>query len=336
LLVPGSDGYSEVVCANNSAAPATGCAAKNEGTLEWAGHTLAGYNASNSTPGSFTYTFNWTAPATDVGTVTLYAAGEAVTGRDVVTGTETYLTILQLSPSPAPSISAVDNGASFTAGAPIAAGSWVAIFGANLAPAGDSRQWNPSTEIVNGVLPASLDGTKVTVNGKSAAVAYISPGQVNIQPPDDTAVGPIAVVVTTAAGGASPSFTATYAKFAPGLFAATAPYLAAQHADYSFISTASPAKPGETIVVWGTGFGPANPPVVSGQVFSGANPLANTPTATIGGQPAAIEFAGVTGAGLVQINVQVPASISDGDAAVVLSVGGIATQGSNNLVAIHQ
>jgi len=98
LLIPGSDGYTGVSCADGSHPPATGCTAKTGGTLEWIGHTVAGYNASNATPGSFTYTFSWTPPATGVGTVTLYAAGNAVTGADVVTGTETYLTTLQLSP----------------------------------------------------------------------------------------------------------------------------------------------------------------------------------------------------------------------------------------------
>jgi uncharacterized protein (TIGR03437 family) len=70
-------------------------------------------------------------------------------------------------------------------------------------------------------------------------------------------------------------------------------------------------------------------------MFSGANPLANTVTATIGGQPAVVQFAGVVGAGLVQINVQVPAGMAGGDAPVILSVGGVSTQATNNLVAIQ-
>jgi len=89
------------------------------------------------------------------------------------------------------------------------------------------------------------------------------------------------------------------------------------------------------IVLWGTGFGPATPPVAAGWIFSGASALANAVTATIGGQPAIVEFAGVVGAGLVQINVQIPASINNGDAAVVLSVGGVETQPGNNLISIQ-
>jgi uncharacterized protein (TIGR03437 family) len=210
----------------------------------------------------------------------------------------------------------------------------VAIFGTNLAPVGDSRTWNTSTEIVNGKLPISLDGTSVTVNGKPAAVEFIQPSQVNIQPPDDTAVGPVQVVVTTAAG-VSNSFTANYAQFAPGLFPATSPYIVAQHGDNSYVTPASPAKPGEVIVLWGTGFGPANPPVPAGQVFSSASPLANTTTVTIGGQPATVDFAGVVGAGLVQINVHVPLSIGNGDTAVVATVGGASTQTTANMISVQ-
>lgn len=337
-LVRDANGFTEVQCANGSSAPATGCTANTGGSLEWVNHTVAGYNASNSTPGSYTYTFSWTPPATDVGTVTLYAAGEAVTGADVVTGTETYLATLQLSPVAPPAITGVVSDAGFAS--PVAAGSWVAIFGSNLAPAGDSRPWNPATEIVNAELPLSLDGTFVTVNGKSAVVEYISPSQINVQLPDDDALGPVPVVVTTAGAGASASFTAIYAQFAPGLFSAAAPYVIAQHADNSYVTPASPAKPGEAIILWGTGFGPADPPVPAGRMFSGANPLANPVTATLGGQPASILFAGVVAAGLVQINVQVPAGISSGDAPLVLSIGGVSTPMSapaaGNLIPIQQ
>jgi len=224
--------------------------------------------------------------------------------------------------------------ASFAAGGPISTGSWVAIFGTGLAPAGGSRKWNEATEIVNGRLPVNLDGTSVMVNGKPAAVEYIQPSQVNIQPPDDTALGPVQVIVNTAAG-ATDAFMVNYATFAPGLFPASAPYIVAQHADNSYVTAAAPAKPGEVIILWGTGFGPANPAVPAGQVFSGANRLANTVTVLIGGQPAAVDFAGVVGAGLVQINVHVPSSIGNGDAGVVASVGGVSTQTTANMIPIH-
>lgn len=142
-------------------------------------------------------------------------------------------------------------------------------------------------------------------------------------------------VVVTSSAGISNAFTLNYAQFSPGLFPATPPYIVAQHADNSYVTTVSPAKPGEVIVFWGTGFGPATPAVPSGQVFSGSSPLANPVAVTIGGQPASVNFSGVVGAGLVQLNVQVPASIGNGDAVVVASVGGVSSQSSSNLISIH-
>jgi uncharacterized protein (TIGR03437 family) len=233
-----------------------------------------------------------------------------------------------------PTITGVVSGASFSARAPISTGSWVAIFGTGLSPTGDSRPWNPATEVVNGKLPVTLDGTSVTVNGTPAAVAFIQPSQVNIQAPNDPAVGPVQVIVNTA-NGATGSFTVNYATFSPGLFPSTLPYIVAQHADNSYVTTVTPAKPGETIILWGTGFGPANPPVPAGQVFLGANPLANAVSVTIGGQPATVVFSGVVGAGLVQINIQVPSSINNGDAPVVATVGGVSTQATANMIPIH-
>lgn len=100
------------------------------------------------------------------------------------------------------------------------------------------------------------------------------------------------------------------------------------------MTTAAPAKPGEVIILWGTGFGPANPAVPSGQTFNGANPLANTVTVTIGGQSAPVDFAGVVGAGLVQINVHVPSNISNGDAGVIATVQGVSTQTTANLISV--
>jgi uncharacterized protein (TIGR03437 family) len=320
-------------CKLSGYTPYTGsCPSGN--TLQWITHNITGYSqAANKAP-SYTYTFNWTPPATNVGTVTLYAAGNAGSGALVVNLTHTYLAKLQLSPAGAattPTVTAVSNDASF--GSSVSSGSWVAIFGTSLAT--NSRLWNTSTEIVNGQFPTTLDTTSVTVGGKPAYVEYISPTQVNIQPPDGITAGQVPVVVTYN-GVASTAFMATVATVAPGLFPATAPYVVAQHADNSYVSTTSPAKPGEVIILWGTGFGPANPAVPSGQVFTGNNPLATTPvTATIGGQPATINFAGVVGAGLVQVNVQVPASLANGDMPVVLTVGTTTTQTSNNMVTIH-
>ncbi len=128
---------------------------------------------------------------------------------------------------------------------------------AGFAPVGDSRTWTAATEIVNGKLPVSLDGTSVTVNGKPASVEFIQPSQVNIQPPDDTAI-------ETGAGrrndsgrnraSHSPRITRRLLR-APS--PAASPYVVAQRANNSYVTSAAPARAGEVIILWGTGFSPA-------------------------------------------------------------------------------
>ena len=85
-----------------------------------------------------------------------------------------------------------------------------------------------------------------------------------------------------------------------------------------------PVKAGETLSLYGVGFGPTNPAVPAGQVFSGAAP-STTPQVTIGGVPTTVSFAGIIEAGLHQLNVVVPNSGS-GDQLLLATVGGVTTQ----------
>jgi uncharacterized protein (TIGR03437 family) len=350
-LLAGKDGFTQVTaCQSPGFTPYAGACLTPNASLQWITHTQAALAAASNTAPSFTYTFTWTPPAANAGTVTLYAAASAVNRDGTSNGDHNYAATLQLSPAAAgvgnaPAVSGAVSDATFApaaaSGAMVTAGSWVAIFGTNLAPAGDSRALNPATEIVDGTLPTTLDGTSVTVNGKPAFLGYISPTQVNIETPDDTAVGPVSVVVATASGASTP-IALNLQKYAPGFFpSGHGNYLAAQHADSSPVggyAGATPAKPGETIILWGTGFGPSSPIATpAGQVITAApaspGNLAGI-TVTIGGVPAAISYAGITLSGLAQINVTVPAGLANGDAAVVASVGGVSSPASAT-IAVH-
>ena len=88
----------------------------------------------------------------------------------------------------------------------------------------------------------------------------------------------------------------------------------------------TPAKPGETIVLFGTGFGPTNPALPTGQMVTEAAPLANPVTIFIGGEQAKISFAGLSASGLDQFNVTVPADLPDGDQTLVASIGAVQSQ----------
>lgn len=221
----------------------------------------------------------------------------------------------------------VVNGAGFQPG--ITPGAWLTIFGDHLSDT--TRMWNPETDIVGGKLPTSLDGVSVTINGTAAAVYFVSPTQINVQAPSDM-TGTVQVVVKNADGASDP-VTVNVDPILPGFFLFPRYFVAAVRADGSFVAPAglmegtstTPARPGETIVLYGTGFGATSPNVTAGEVYRGAASLASSPSIRIGPTYADLLFAGMTGAGLYQFNIVVP-NVPDGDHDVLATVGGARTQ----------
>ena len=226
----------------------------------------------------------------------------------------------------------------------IAPNTWVEIKGSNLSKPGDSRIWQ-TPDFVNSQLPTSLDGVSVMVGGKSAYVYYISPTQIDILTPPGVLPGTAAVQVTNN-GAVSPPFTVQAQTLSPSFFNLNGgPYVLAQHgADNSLIGPASfsvpgyaftPAKPGETVVLYANGFGQTSTPVVAGSETQGGN-LSPPPIVTIGGTNAQVTFAGLISPGLFQFNVVIPTNAPSGDntitatynGASVSPVGLITVQGS--------
>jgi uncharacterized protein (TIGR03437 family) len=221
----------------------------------------------------------------------------------------------------------VVNGASYAS--TIAPGAWVTIFGQNLAAA--SRALT-SDDIVNNILPTSLGGVTVTVNGQPAYLDFVSPQQINLQAPADGSTGSVSVAVSTSAGTSSQQ-AVSLQPLSPGLFA-SGNYAAAVRVDGTLINgtgaavagyqTAAAARPGDVLELYATGFGPTTPAVAPGLVWQGSATTANTVTVTIGGVPAPVSFAGLVGAGLYQINITIP-SLANGEYAVVAQVAGVST-----------
>ena len=85
------------------------------------------------------------------------------------------------------------------------------------------------------------------------------------------------------------------------------------------------AKAGETVELFATGFGPTSPAVAPGQPFSGAAPTTNPVTVLINKVSVTPTFAGLSGAGLYQINVTIPSGLGTGDVSLQATVGGVAT-----------
>ncbi|HEY2014807.1 MAG TPA: serine hydrolase [Bryobacteraceae bacterium] len=211
----------------------------------------------------------------------------------------------------------VVQGATFQPG--IVSGSWVAITGQNLATA--TRTWW-NDEIVGNTLPVEIDHVRVTINGKNAAIYYVSPTQLNVQAPTDSTLGPVNIQVTRD-GTTSAVIQADYVAAAPGFFTFPAngkSYAAGVHLSGAYVGDIAgtlPAKPGETIELYATGLGASTGGVVAPTATAPTQPLV---TVTIGGVPATVQFSGLVYPGEWQLNVVVP-QVAAGPQPITISSG---------------
>jgi uncharacterized protein (TIGR03437 family) len=219
----------------------------------------------------------------------------------------------------------------------IAPGTWIEIYGSNLAA--DSREWAGSD--FNGVnAPTSLDGTSVTIGGQAAFIDYISSGQVNAQAPSNLSSGPQQVVVKTSAGS-SEGYTVNVGATQPGLLAPASfniggtQYIAALFSDgvtYVLPPGAFPglpsrrAQPGDTLTFYGVGFGAVMPNIPAGQIAQQNNTLAVPLQIKFGSAQAAVTYDGLApgAVGSYQFDVVVPSIPSSDAVPVTFTLGGVA------------
>jgi uncharacterized protein (TIGR03437 family) len=213
-------------------------------------------------------------------------------------------------------------------------GEWISIYGSNLAS---------GTSMWNGDFPTSLGGTSVKVNGKAAYLSLVSPGQINLQAPDDNSTGTVSVVVTTSNGSATstvtmdqlaPSFALLDREHVAGIIVRPDDSGSYGGGSYDILGPTggvlgyptAAAKAGDTVSLFGVGFGPTVPTVPAGRMFSGAAATINSLQLTIGGYAVSPSFVGLSSAGLYQINVKIPEGLQTGDQALTATIGGVKTQ----------
>jgi len=329
----GGDTGTSVKCDLHQAVPACPATFGNQTlSLQYLEHSYTGYRTTQG-PGSGTYNFDWTPPASNVGNITFYVAGNAgLGGPPTQNGDHIYATNYTLTPAAAgapPSVTNAISASGFGAFTSVAPGSYIEVYGSNLAPPSDTRTWLTSDFTGNNA-PTSLDGTKVTVGGVSAYVSFISPTQVNAQVPSGVGTGSQPVVVTVG-GTPSAPFSINVNTLEPGLLALSPQflisgkqYVVAQHSDGTFVLakgaiagyTSSPAAVGETIIIYGVGFGPSkdfsNQAIPFGQIVTASNALVNQVQMQVGGQPASLSYQGLapTLVGAYQFNLAVPSGVS--------------------------
>jgi uncharacterized protein (TIGR03437 family) len=316
-----------------------------EGGIELFPNSVGGYANSITYGLPYTYTFMWTPPATSVGNITIYVAGNAGVGNPAtVTGDHIYATTYTLTPvtaAPAPAISAggIVSASDFGGFTAATAGSWIEIYGSNLGPS-TGYSWQTSDFNGNNA-PTTLQGVTVKINGQSAFIDYVSAGQVNAQIPNGVGTGPATVTLATSSGTSAP-YMLTLNALEPGLLAKPSfmiggkQYVVAFNSDGSYTLpttstlglTSRPAKPGEIIVIYGVGFGPAaagGTQILPGVLATVPSMLTNSMQMAFGGVQAAVGYDGLapTFTGLYQFNVTVPTSLANSDTVpLTFNVGG--------------
>jgi uncharacterized protein (TIGR03437 family) len=275
------------------------------------------------------YTGNWIPGKSDRTTVTIRARAtglaEAVTQIDGKVGAGGG-TLPQVSRN------ATLNAASYQKYVPVAPGTLVSVFGANLGTSTASASTTP--------LPTSLADVRAQLGGKDMGLVFANGGQVNAQVPTDLVPGTTASLVVTVRGVAAAPDQITLADAQPGIFSlnsagtgqgaiqvSNTPIYAAPQGSVPG-SQARPADRGEYITIYCTGLGATDPPVASGMAAP-SSPLATVKTAvtvSIGGIQVPAAFAGLSPGfvGLYQVNIQVPSGVQPGDAVpLVMTQAGV-------------
>jgi uncharacterized protein (TIGR03437 family) len=334
----------KVVCDNGTLTGSAGPCFDDQ--LEWIEHA----DAPRTAPGEGkTFEFQWTPPMDENGDIMFFVAGNAANGNNQPVDDRIYTATARVSLSASATCSIIQRPLVrnvVNAGPHAGAFSWnsmVEIYGSGFSAPSRTRSAGPG-DFAGGVFPTSLACIGVVIAGQRVPVTYVQENQINVQAPTTTTTGPVTVVVIGNPGRAneihSDPANVTMNPVAPAFFTLGATQsIAAQFAgtadtvaDPAVVPGARPARPGEVITLYGTGFGNTDPVWRAGELPTAAASLIEPFTVSIGGTmlPASdILYAGLSPqsiSALFQFNVRVPASAPDGDLTVVITISGVSTQ----------
>ncbi len=225
----------------------------------------------------------------------------------------------------------VANAASYAATA-VAPGQIITIFGSGIGPPSIATlQLSPDGLSI----AKTLAGTRVLFDGVPAPLIFVLDSQISAIVPYAVAGSGSTQLQVEFNGVRSNVVILEVAPAAPGLFTldlsgkGAAAVLNAS--DFTGISASNPAARGSVILIYGTGEGQSNPPGVDGKLTASELPTpVQQVTVTIGGIDAKVLYAGGAPglvAGLLQINVEVPAGVTPGSAVpLTVRVAGFESQ----------
>ena len=221
------------------------------------------------------------------------------------------------------------NAATFDIGQGLAPGSYASLFGQGLSDAARTTR-SASLPLALNMVSVSFDvAGQVSAPGR---LYYVSPNQVNVQIPWELQGQSSVKIKVKVEDSFGQVYTLPLAPYSPGIFpmadsGSSETVAAAEHLSGAIVTTANPAQRGETVQMFANGLGPVTNQPATGEPAL-AEPLSwttNTPSVSVGGRPAGVQFSGLTPgiSGLYQLNVIVPADAPSGLQPVVISIGGI-------------
>jgi uncharacterized protein (TIGR03437 family) len=222
---------------------------------------------------------------------------------------------------------AILNAASYQGGA-VAPGELVTIFQANLGPGTlVGAQLDTS-----GLVSSNLSGAQIFFDGKAAPLIYAVAGQISAVVPYEVSGKQQTVIQYSYNGVVSNNATLPVAPSAPAIFtlneSGSGPGLVL-NGGTSLNSATNPAAGGSVVAVLATGGGTITGGATDGALAPGVGTQTLPVSATIGGVPAPVGYAGPALGevnGVMQVNLTVPGGIT-GAQPLIITVGGIASQG---------
>jgi len=312
--------------------------------LEFVSHGGTPESTREGANGTKTFEVEWTAPeGADIGDVIFYAAGNAANNSGNNQGDRVYNTELRLQAentcnySVRPRVQGIGNAATSLAG--ISMNSLIAIYGANFVPSGVRRTAHAG-DIRSNRFPAELGCVAVEIAGQRVPVTHIQQDQIIAQVPTITQTGNVQarVIINPGRPGevSVDGGPINLQSYGPALYTFNGTAVAAYHADFriladpSVVSSGTPARPGDVVILYANGLGDTTPSTwQAGELVSGLHRTRVPVRITIGGTT--VPDADVLYAGLVpgsisalyQLNVRLPATLAPGNVPVMVSIGGV-------------
>jgi uncharacterized protein (TIGR03437 family) len=258
-------------------------------------------------------------------------SGATLTATVLIAGIPVAVTQPAVALAPLPPIRGVVNAASYIVGEAVSPGEMVTLFGPGLGPATAAYA---AVDPATGKLATNIGGVQVLFNGTPAPMIYAGSTQVSAVVPYEMASVANPSVWIDFEGQTSNAYQLSAAAAAPGIFAQNAAGSgpgAILNQDNSLNGPGHAAAKGSIVQMFLTGEGQTTPLGSTGAITIVTLPPPQVTPApvqpiqvSINGQPALYTYAGEAPgmvAGVMQLNVQIPANAPSGPLSIAVSIG---------------